>query len=133
MTPRAGRGWWVGATLALAGLAVSAPRAAADCTTHLPSLSGASLPFDSGAWGGTRRTESRMAHSPCPCRGPHCRSLPADPAPPPPAPPRSAPGQDWAWLQTPPAPCLAAGAAWAGEGDPLTPLFSPSPLERPPR
>ena len=126
MTPRVGRGWWVGVVLAVtAGLSAPAPRASADCATHLPSLGGARLPFAPGPG-----RDSRPA--PRPCNGPNCQKVPADPAPPP-APPPVPCGDNWAWLQGPPAPPSAPGAARADEHRLLTPLFFPSPLERPPR
>ena len=126
MRPQGRRGWWIGAVLAVAaGLSLSAPCASADCATHLPSLGGAALPFASGP-----RSDSRP--TPCPCNGPNCHTVPADPAPPP-VPPPSSHGHDSAWLQSVPVPSPAAEAAWPA-GDPLrTPLFSPAPLERPPR
>ena len=127
MRPHGRRGWWIGTVLAVAaGLFLSAPRASADdCATHLPSLGGAALPFASGP-----RSDSQP--TPCPCHGPNCHKVPADPAPPP-APPPSSHGQESAWLPSSLAPSCAAGAALPA-GDPLrTPFFSPAPLERPPR
>jgi hypothetical protein len=119
-----------------AGLSLTAPRAAADCTTHIPRLGAYDLPFPAGPLAAPHKDAPRRpGPTPrrCPCEGPHCRQVPADPAPPPPAPPRSSPSQECAWLQGDPAPSIAAGHAW-GDGDRLlAPLFSPSPLERPPR
>jgi hypothetical protein len=138
MAPRAGRSGWVGAVLAVAaGLSLAAPRAAADCATHMPHFGGP-LPFaaDSGAWAAPHKEpvkRSDPAPRRCPCQGPNCGRLPADPTPPPPAPQPSSPSQDGAWVQAAPPPRPAAACDRAEDGRLLAPLCSPAPLERPPR
>ena len=107
-----------------------APRAAADCTSHLPSFGMASLPFD-GPSSAPNAKHSTPAHQPC--HGPYCGRTPAEPAPAPSAPPRSSVGEEWAWVESVPTPASGCRPVWAGADGLLAPLFFPSPLERPPR
>lgn len=135
MTPRAGRCRWVGAALAVAaGLSLAAPHAAADCATHLPHFGGP-LPFDAGPVMAHKEPVRNPEPSPrhCPCHGPNCRRVPADPAPAPTAPPSTSPSHDVAWCEAA-APLSLSASRVRADGDTLlAPLFFPSPLERPPR
>ncbi len=123
---------WFSAALAVAA-GLAAPRAVADCGSRLAPFD-ARLPFDDGPSQASEPPARRHNPAPgrCPCQGPDCRRLPAEPAPAPTAPTRLAP-QEGAAL--PPAPAHYPGAASnrAGLGRLLTSLFAPSPLEPPPR
>jgi hypothetical protein len=122
-----------------AGAVLPAPRAAADCVSH--SFKFASLPFPGGysAPAAAPRHPDAAAHRPAPppvpppCHGPNCRQAPAPDPTPSPVSPRPVNGEDWAWLESRPAPPASAGAAWSGGDGLLAPLSSPTPLEPPPR
>ena len=87
LLPRAG--------FALAAAVLFAPAAHADCTTHLPNLTGGGLPFT------PLPSASHPAPMRPPCSGPHCGRHAPVPASPAPAPPRSGGGEEWG--------CIAAG------------------------
>jgi hypothetical protein len=131
---RAFRMWWVGIAVAVtAGLCIAAPRANASCAASHFSFGVPALPFGEGSEQAKTPQSSEPKPTPCPCQGPHCHKVPADPTAPPPAPPRSTPGHDWAWVDSSYAPPQSPCVRWAlGEGV-FRPLSSPSPLERPPR
>ncbi len=140
MTPRAGRPGWVGLALAVAaGLALSAPRAAADCASRLPLFGIPTLPFPVGPQrpqtphhtDAPKRSEPNRP--PAPCNGPNCRKVPSDPTPPTPVPPPSPHGEQWAWTDGSRTPLGGNRAAWVCGETLLFPFFSPSPPEPPPR
>jgi hypothetical protein len=131
---RAYRVWWIGIALAVAaGLSFAAPRANASCAASHVSFGVPALPFGESAEQAKTPQHSAPKPAPCPCQGPHCHKVPADPTAPSPAPPHAAPGQDWAWSDSSYAPPPSAGAGWAREESLFRPLSSPSPIERPPR